>query len=274
MFHKRETNYLFDVNDTNLNYSDLYFNETFYEETDESRLQRIKDLIFPKSWTWVLIFFHTLVFIIGLIGNILVCLAVYRNHTMRTVTNYFIVNLAVADFLVILLCLPPTVIWDVTLTWFFGDIMCKTVYYLQTFRELNKCFDAGFGKHISERLSKSGGIGTAGISTGPAEEADVCEVNVAGEAVKIVSKDAVTIKVSGEIVGREDDGGGAGGEGFDDYGSDGNEGGNYWRRRIMTEEAVVMGAVRRHFLAVGLIALIPIASLFGRWSQGLYYGEQ
>lgn len=50
---------------------------------------------------------------------------------MRTVTNYFIVNLAVADFLVILICLPPTVLWDVTDTWFMGTLACKIVLYLQ-----------------------------------------------------------------------------------------------------------------------------------------------
>lgn len=69
---------------------------------------------------------------IGLqIGNILVCIAVYANATMRTVTNIFIVNLAIADLLVIILCLPPTVIWDVTETWFLGEAMCKGILYLQ-----------------------------------------------------------------------------------------------------------------------------------------------
>lgn len=50
---------------------------------------------------------------------------------MRTVTNIFIVNLAVADFFVILFCLPPTVVWDVTETWFMGEVMCKVVLYFQ-----------------------------------------------------------------------------------------------------------------------------------------------
>lgn len=64
-------------------------------------------------------------------GNALVCIAVYTNHTMRTVTNIFIVNLAVADFFVILFCLPPTVLWDVTETWFMGKSMCKVLIYFQ-----------------------------------------------------------------------------------------------------------------------------------------------
>lgn len=65
------------------------------------------------------------------VGNALVCIAVYTNYTMRTVTNIFIVNLAVADFFVILFCLPPTVVWDVTETWFMGEAMCKVVLYFQ-----------------------------------------------------------------------------------------------------------------------------------------------
>lgn len=72
-----------------------------------------------------------LIFLFGTIGNFFVCLSVYRNHQLRSVTNYFIVNLAFADFLVILICLPATVIWDLSLTWFFGTIACKSVMFLQ-----------------------------------------------------------------------------------------------------------------------------------------------
>lgn len=113
-------------NDGNANTSSSRWNESY-----DDYLSQIEEFIFPRTWTWILIFIHSLVFVIGLVGNTLVCVAVYRNHTMRTVTNYFIVNLAVADFMVILFCLPPTLIWDVTMTWFFGMTMCKIVLYLQ-----------------------------------------------------------------------------------------------------------------------------------------------
>jgi hypothetical protein len=43
----------------------------------------------------------------------------------------FIMNLAAADLLVLLFCLPATVIQDVTKTWFFGLILCKFVNYIQ-----------------------------------------------------------------------------------------------------------------------------------------------
>lgn len=97
----------------------------------EEYMDMLNEYIFPQPYEWVLIATHGIVFVIGLIGNALVCTAVYRNHSMRTVTNYFIVNLAVADFMVILICLPPTVLWDVTETWFFGTAMCRIVLYFQ-----------------------------------------------------------------------------------------------------------------------------------------------
>ncbi|CAL1682863.1 unnamed protein product [Lasius platythorax] len=99
---------------------------------DEDYIGLMVQHIFPKFSDWVLIAMHSIVFVIGLIGNALVCMAVYRNHSMRTVTNYFIVNLAVADLLVLLICLPPSVLWDVTETWFLGLKLCKAVPYLQT----------------------------------------------------------------------------------------------------------------------------------------------
>lgn len=102
-----------------------------YCETDDDYIDRIEAYLFPSVYEWILIGLHCLVFIVGLVGNFLVCLAVYRNHTMRTVTNMFIVNLAIADFLVIFLCLPPTVLWDITETWFMGNTLCKIIPYFQ-----------------------------------------------------------------------------------------------------------------------------------------------
>ncbi|KAG7462806.1 hypothetical protein MATL_G00188640 [Megalops atlanticus] len=51
---------------------------------------------------------------------------------MRTVTNYFIVNLSFADVLVTITCLPASLVVDITETWFFGNTLCKVLPYLQT----------------------------------------------------------------------------------------------------------------------------------------------
>ena len=99
--------------------------------SDEDYLNEIEGYIFPTAFEWVLIVLYLYVFLVGLIGNSLVFFAVMRNRHMRTVTNFFIVNLATADFMVILICLPPTVFEDVTETWYMGKVMCKAVKYLQ-----------------------------------------------------------------------------------------------------------------------------------------------
>lgn len=126
-----------EVDDSTTEFYDVNFTEPcvgdieYCNMTREDYIEMLHEYIFPNAFEWVLICIHFVVFIIGLIGNALVCMAVYRNHSMRTVTNYFIVNLAVADFMVILICLPPTVLWDVTETWFFGTTMCRIVLYFQ-----------------------------------------------------------------------------------------------------------------------------------------------
>lgn len=43
-----------------------------------------------------------------MVGNTFVVLAVVTNSSMRNITNYFIANLAIADLLIMLLCLPST----------------------------------------------------------------------------------------------------------------------------------------------------------------------
>lgn len=56
---------------------------------------------------------YVIVFVVGLIGNSCVIAVVYRSPRMRTVTNFFIVNLAVADVLVIVFCLPATLMSNI-----------------------------------------------------------------------------------------------------------------------------------------------------------------
>ncbi|XP_041451598.1 neuropeptide SIFamide receptor-like [Drosophila obscura] len=56
---------------------------------------------------------YIVVFLVGLIGNSFVIAVVLRAPRMRTVTNYFIVNLAIADILVIVFCLPATLIGNI-----------------------------------------------------------------------------------------------------------------------------------------------------------------
>uniref|UniRef100_A0A8C6U9G7 Neuropeptide Y receptor type 2 n=1 Tax=Neogobius melanostomus TaxID=47308 RepID=A0A8C6U9G7_9GOBI len=51
--------------------------------------------------------------------------------TLRTVTNFFIANLAVADLLVNALCLPFTLVYTLQGEWKFGSVMCFLLPYAQ-----------------------------------------------------------------------------------------------------------------------------------------------
>ncbi|CAB3243561.1 unnamed protein product [Arctia plantaginis] len=50
---------------------------------------------------------------------------------LKNVTNIFLVNLSVADLLVTLFCMPVQIAKSVTLLWYFGEVMCKAVNFLQ-----------------------------------------------------------------------------------------------------------------------------------------------
>lgn len=53
---------------------------------------------------------YFLIFLLCIVGNTLVCLIVAENRRMRTVTNLFILNLAISDLLVGIFCIPTTLV--------------------------------------------------------------------------------------------------------------------------------------------------------------------
>lgn len=75
---------------------------------------------------------YSVVFVIALLGNGLVCFVVQTSPRMKTVTNYFIVNLAVGDILMTLFCVPFSFVSMLVLRyWPFGAVMCKVVNFSQ-----------------------------------------------------------------------------------------------------------------------------------------------
>ncbi|XP_064457153.1 RYamide receptor-like [Ornithodoros turicata] len=65
-------------------------------------------------------------------GNGVVCYIVLAYQRMRTVTNLFIMNLAIGDILMASLCIPFTFVSNLLLGyWPFGGVMCVLVTYAQ-----------------------------------------------------------------------------------------------------------------------------------------------
>lgn len=85
-------------------------------------LQRVVSIAVPILFA--------LIVIVGLVGNSLVVIVVQCNPQMCSTTNLLIINLAIADLLFIILCVPFTA-WDYAFTyWPFGSVWCKVVQYL------------------------------------------------------------------------------------------------------------------------------------------------
>ncbi|KAL4143727.1 hypothetical protein QTP88_006021 [Uroleucon formosanum] len=58
------------------------------------------------------------------VGNTLIIFAVFTTRRLRTVTNYFVTSLAVADWLVGTFVMPIAVVYHVTGEWTFGRLIC------------------------------------------------------------------------------------------------------------------------------------------------------
>ena len=78
-----------------------------------------------------LIVLYSLVFVIGLLGNVCVIIILIKFKSMRTLTNVFLVNLTVGDILVILICVPLTLGNTVYRKWVYGGVMCKLLPFIQ-----------------------------------------------------------------------------------------------------------------------------------------------
>ncbi|XP_039494663.1 probable G-protein coupled receptor No18 [Drosophila santomea] len=78
-------------------------------------------MAWPKSLA-VAVFL--VIILVTVLGNTLVILAVLTTRRLRTVTNCFVMNLAITDWLVGTCVMPPSVVLYITGTWRFGWILC------------------------------------------------------------------------------------------------------------------------------------------------------
>ncbi|XP_022216101.1 tyramine/octopamine receptor isoform X2 [Drosophila obscura] len=78
-------------------------------------------MAWPKSLAVAL---FLVLILVTVVGNTLVILAVMTTRRLRTVTNCFVMNLAITDWLVGTCVMPPSVILYITGTWRFGWILC------------------------------------------------------------------------------------------------------------------------------------------------------
>lgn len=106
-----------------------FYNSTVSLNCDESFLQQPLSSSYFRALVY---FLYCSIFFVAVAGNGLVCFIVQRSPRMRTVTNLFIVNLAVGDILMSVFCIPFTFVSILILHhWPFGMIMCHLVNFSQ-----------------------------------------------------------------------------------------------------------------------------------------------
>lgn len=88
------------------------------------------DETFVDTITPIVTVCFSIIGITGFLGNTLVILVVLLNPQMRSTTNMLIINLAVADLLFVVTCVPFTAIDYVSNEWPLGNAWCKIVQYL------------------------------------------------------------------------------------------------------------------------------------------------
>ncbi|XP_031725430.1 cholecystokinin receptor [Anarrhichthys ocellatus] len=76
------------------------------------------------------ILLYSLIFFLSVFGNLLIIVVLTVNKRMRTVTNTFLLSLAVSDLMMVVFCMPFNLIPSILKDFIFGAAMCKIVSYL------------------------------------------------------------------------------------------------------------------------------------------------
>ncbi|NXT54212.1 GPR34 protein, partial [Pluvianellus socialis] len=89
-----------------------------------------------NSLSFALIVFYSIIFVVGLVGNIIALFAFLCIHQKRNSIQVYLLNVAIADLLLIF-CLPFRILYHITKnTWMFGLILCKivgTLFYMNMY---------------------------------------------------------------------------------------------------------------------------------------------
>nr|XP_054771878.1 orexin receptor type 2-like [Lytechinus pictus] len=111
--------------------NDSASSEWNYDDYIQEIYDQTRRRVYPEIHEYFLIAIYIIIFFVAIMGNTMVCIAILKNDHMRTVTNYYIMNLATTDILIAFVCLPITITVDVSESWFFGRTACYLIPYFQ-----------------------------------------------------------------------------------------------------------------------------------------------
>ncbi|XP_076467575.1 cholecystokinin receptor type A-like [Babylonia areolata] len=119
--------------------------EDLYEDVynvSEGNLSHVPEheYVVPRISAEIQIVLYTLIFLLAVVGNLLVLITLFQNKRMRTVTNVFLLNLALSDLLLAVFCMPFTLVPVLLRNFIFGAAMCVLIRYLQAVSVGASCF--------------------------------------------------------------------------------------------------------------------------------------
>ncbi|XP_062140494.1 gastrin/cholecystokinin type B receptor [Drosophila sulfurigaster albostrigata] len=74
---------------------------------------------------------YSVILLFAVLGNLLVISTLMQNRRMRTITNLFLLNLAISDMLLGVLCMPVTLVGTLLRNFIFGEFLCKLIQFSQ-----------------------------------------------------------------------------------------------------------------------------------------------
>ncbi|XP_046961919.1 trissin receptor-like [Vanessa cardui] len=119
------------VNET---YASDVSNSTYISRRNESQYAMEDDeFIFDRTDVRaIFITLYTIVFCCCFFGNLLVILVVTLSRRLRSITNFFLANLAVADLCVGVFCVFQNLTIYLIPSWVFGDFLCKMYQFVHS----------------------------------------------------------------------------------------------------------------------------------------------
>ncbi|XP_078572867.1 G-protein coupled receptor 54-like [Branchiostoma floridae x Branchiostoma japonicum] len=106
--------------------------------TTEYEVAPVDAYLGPEAWVVPALF--AIIGAVGVSVNTLVIYIITKYNEMKTPTNHYIVNLAVADLSFLVFCSPFTAYMFATTSWTLGRSMCKFVFYFMQVTVEASCF--------------------------------------------------------------------------------------------------------------------------------------
>ena len=118
--------------------------------TFENITKPMESLSEPLAMRWTLRLLYILVFLFGIVGNVVVCIAVIRRKRLRSSNNLFTFNLACADLIVVIIYVPTQMTaFENGHNWALGDTMCRIAYII-----IPLCLSASIGSLLAITVNR------------------------------------------------------------------------------------------------------------------------